>query len=148
MSDFDTNVKLDIYKVIAETTHAPTSKQVAQRLNSSTEEIEAAFQRLYQKRLLVLEPGDNSRIRMAPPFAGVKTPFLVEVGGKSYYANCAWDALGIPAALHKDGDINASDAFTGEAIRLAVRNGAPVPEKCVTHFAVPAAQWWDDIIYT
>jgi hypothetical protein len=148
MSDFDTNVKLHIYKVIAETTHAPTSTEVAQRLNSSTEEVEAAFQRLYQKRLLVLEPNDNSRIRMAPPFAGVQTPFLVEVGGKSYYANCAWDALGIPAALHSDGDISASDAFTGEAIRLAVRNNSPVPEKCVTHFAVPAAQWWDDIIYT
>ena len=148
MSDFDTNVKLHVYKVIAETTHAPTSAEVERALNSSTEEVEAAFQRLSQKRLLVLEPGDNSRIRMAPPFSGVKTPFLVEVGGKSYYANCAWDALGIPAALHRDGDIRASDAFTGEEMRLAVRNGSPVPQACVTHFAVPAARWWDDIIYT
>jgi hypothetical protein len=31
---------------------------------------------------------------------------------------------------------------------LEVRNGQPVPEECVIHFAVPAAQWWDDILYT
>jgi hypothetical protein len=148
MIDFDTNVKLHIYKVIAETTRAPNSTEVAQALNHSTAEIEASVQRLYQKRLLVLEPGDASNIRMAPPFSGVKTPFLVEVKGKSYYANCAWDALGIPAALHSDGDVSASDGYTGEAMSLKVKDGKPVPQECVIHFAVPAAQWWDDIIYT
>jgi DNA-binding transcriptional MocR family regulator len=148
MLDFETAVKLRIYEVIAETTRAPTSTEVAQALNSSKEEVEAAFQRLYRKRLLVLEPGDASRIRMAPPFSGVATPFLVEVGGKSYYANCVWDALGIPAALQGDGDVSASDGFTGEAMSLQVRDGDPVAEECVIHFAVPAAHWWDDIIYT
>ena len=148
MLDFDTAVKLHIFKIIAETTHAPSSMEIAQALNTSTEDVEAAFQRLYQKRLLVLEPGSRSKIRMAPPFSGIETPFLVEVRGKSYYANCAWDALGIPAALHEDGDVTASDALTGEAMSLQVRDGNPVPEECVIHFAVPAARWWDDIIYT
>jgi hypothetical protein len=146
--DFDTAVKLRIYNVIAETTRMPTSSEVARALNCPTEEVEAAFQRLYQKRLLVLEPGSASRIRMAPPFSGVKTPFLVAVKGKSYYANCAWDALGIPAALHEDGDVAASDGHTGEPMSLQVRDGKPVPQECVIHFAVPAARWWDDIIYT
>jgi hypothetical protein len=112
------------------------------------EEVEAAFERLYRKRLLVLEPNDPSRIRMAPPFSGIETPFLVKVNDKSYYANCAWDALAIPAALHGDGDILASDAHTREPMTILVRDGNPVPEPCVIHFAVPAAQWWDDIIYT
>ena len=148
MTDFDTTVKLHIYGVIAETTKAPTSREVAQALNCSVEEAEDAFQRLYQKRLLVLEPGSASRIRMAPPFSGVETPFLVKVGEKSYYANCVWDALGIPAALHRDGDVISSDAQTGEPVSLQVKGGSPVPQECVIHFAVPAARWWDDIIYT
>ena len=146
--DFDTEGKLKIYSVIAETTRPPTSHEVAQGLGSSVEEVEAAFQRLYQKRLLVLEPGNPSKIRMAPPFSGIETPFLVKVKEKSYYANCAWDALAIPAALHSDGDIFASDAHTHEPMTILVRNGNPVHEPCVIHFAVPAAQWWDDIIYT
>jgi hypothetical protein len=148
MLDFDTTVKLHIYEVIAETTRAPTSTEVAEALASTGAEVEAAFRRLYEKRLLVLEPGDAGRVRMAPPFSGVPTPFLVEVGGKEYYANCVWDSLGIPAALNADGRVSASDACTGEAMSLEVRGGGVVPQECVIHFAVPAARWWDDIIYT
>jgi hypothetical protein len=96
----------------------------------------------------VPEPGDPSRIRMAPPFSGIETPFRVKVEGKVYYANCAWDAFGILAALHKDGVIEAADGYTGEAMSLTVKDGKPVPQPCVIHFAVPAARWWEDIVYT
>ena len=146
--DFDTAVKLNIYETIARTTHAPTSADVAQALSTSAEEVEAAFERLHKKRLLVPEPGNPSRVRMAPPFSGVETPFRVNVQDKSYYANCAWDALGIAAALQADAIIDASDGQSGEPMTLEVRNGQPVPQPCVIHFAVPAAHWWDDILYT
>src|SRR4249919_3381112 len=89
-----------------------------------------------------------SRIRMAPPFSGVETSFRVKVQDNVYYANCAWDALGIAAALQADAKIEASDGYSGEPIMLEVRNGQPVPQSCVIHFAVPAAHWWDDILYT
>jgi DNA-binding transcriptional MocR family regulator len=146
--DFDTSVKLHIYQTLAEATKAPTSAEVARALNVSIEEVEAAFDRLHQKRLLVPEPGDRSRIRMAPPFSGIETPFRVKIGSQTYYANCVWDSLGIPAALHQDAIIEASDAHTGEAISLEIRNGAPLAQPCIIHFAVPAARWWDDIVYT
>ena len=146
--DFDTSVKLSIYEAIARTTRAPTSAEVAAALSASPEEVEAAFERLHQKRLLVPEPGDPSRIRMAPPFSGVETPFRVKVQDKVYYANCAWDALGIPAALHADAIIEAADGHSGEPMRLEVWKGRPAPQPCAIHFAVPSARWWDDIIYT
>jgi hypothetical protein len=82
---------------------------VDEALNASLEDVLAAFQRLHQKRLLVPEPGNPSRIRMAPPFSGVETPFRVKIIDKHYFANCAWDALGIPAALHVDAIIEAYD---------------------------------------
>ena len=146
--DFDTVVKLNIYETIAKTTKAPNSAEVATVLGASVDEVEAAFARLHKKRLLVPEPGNLSRIRMAPPFSGIATPFLVKVRDKFYYANCAWDALGIPAALHEDAVVEASDGYSGEPINLEVKNGKPVPQQCAIHFAVPAARWWDDIIYT
>jgi hypothetical protein len=132
--DFDTAVKLGI--------------EVAQALGATVEDVEAAFRRLHGRRLLVPEPGDPSRIRMAPPFSGVETPFLVRARGKSYYANCVWDAYGVAAALHEDVVVEASDGFTGQPILLEVRGGRPVPRDCVVHFAVPAARWWDDVIHT
>ena len=146
--DFDTAVKLNIYETIARTAQAPTSAEVAQSLSTSPEAVAAALERLHQKRLLVPEPGDPSRIRMAPPFSGVETSFRVKVQDKVYYANCVWDALGIAAALQADALIEASDGFSGEPMMLEVRNGQPVPQSCVIHFAVPAAQWWNDILYT
>jgi len=145
---FETRVKLAIYGAFAGAGRAPTSRDVAAALGATADAVEAAFDALHARRLLVTEPGDRSRIRMAPPFSGIATPFRVAVGDRTYDANCAWDALGIPAALHADAVIHASDGHSGEPITLVVRDGAPVPEPCVIHFAVPAAHWWDDIIHT
>jgi len=146
--DFDTTVKLNIYETIARAAQPPTTFEVARALGAPLEAVEAAFARLYQKRLIVPEPGDLSRIRMAPPFSGIATAFPVKVQDKVYYANCAWDALGIAAALHQDAVIETSDAHSGEAITLDIINGQPLPQPCVIHFAFPAARWWEDIIYT
>jgi len=146
--DFDTEVKLTIHEMIARTEMMPTSADVSNELGASVANVESSFKRLYARRLLVLEPGGSSEIRMAPPFSGIETSFLVTVGDKSYFANCVWDAFGVAAALHRDAVIGASDGFTGEPITLEVKGGKPVYQDCVAHFAVPAAKWWDDIIYT
>ena len=146
--EFDNRVKLNLYNTIVETTRVPTSAQVAEALGRSVQEIEEAFRRLAARRLLVLERGTASRIRMAPPFSGVQTPFLVRAGGKAYFANCVWDALGVSAALHLDAWVEASDGLTGEPLDLEVRGGKPSPRPFAAHFAVPAAHWWDDILHT
>jgi Alkylmercury lyase len=146
--DFDTAVKLSIYDTLARTTQAPTTSDVARALHAPLADVEAAFRNLHAKRLLVPEPGDPSRIRMAPPFSGVPTAFRVRNAERTYFANCAWDALGVPAALHSDATVEAVDGHTGEPIVLEVRDARPVPEPCIIHFAVPAARWWEDILYT
>ena|ERR1700704_51030 len=149
MSDeIDTKVKLTIYRITADTGTVPTSDEVAKTTGLTEAVVRASFARLHAKRLLVPEPGDPSRIRMAPPFSGVPTAFSVEANGKRYYANCVWDAYGIAATLHTDAIIPASDGHTGESLTLEVKNGRPVPQPYVAHFAVPAAHWWDDIVFT
>ena len=107
-----------------------------------------AFARLHKKRLLVPEPGDFSRIRMVPPFSGIATAFPVDANGRRYHANCVWDAYGVAAALHTDAMIAASDGHTGEPLWLEVKNNQPILRSYAAHFAVPAARWWDDIIFT
>ena len=148
MNDADTTIKLAIYRWIAETGRAPDSAEVAAASGFSEAEVRSAFASLHARRLLVPEPGDPSRIRMAPPFSGIATAFPVDAMGKRYYANCVWDAYGIPAALKCDAVIPATDAVSGEPLTLEVREGAPVPLPYVAHFAVPAALWWRDIVTT
>jgi len=146
--DLDTKVKLAIYEITAETGRIPNASTVSDKIDISEAEVISAFGRLHTKRLLLPEPGDPTRIRMAPPFSGVATKFPVEANGKQYYAPCVWDAYGIAAALHSDAISRAIDAHTGEPLTLEVKNGAPILKSYVAHFAVPAAHWWDDLVFT
>jgi hypothetical protein len=149
MSDeLDTRVKLALYRVVADTGSVPNSAALAQSMGLAKKDVRQAFSRLHAKRLLVPEPDDPSRVRMAPPFSGVPTAFPVDARGKRYYANCVWDAFGIAAALHANAIIPASDGFSNEPLTLEVREGRPTAQPYLVHFAVPAARWWEDIIYT
>ena len=146
--DFDTRVKVAVYDITAETAAIPTAAAVAKKMECSEINVLSAFGRLHAKRLLVPEPGDPRRIRMAPPFSGIPTAFPVDARGRRYYANCVWDAYGVAAALHSDAVIPAQDAYSHEPLTLEVRNGQPILKDYVAHFAVPAAKWWEDIVFT
>lgn len=146
--DLDTEVKLGIYEITAATGRVPNSAEVSGKIGFDESEVIAAFARLHAKRLLLPEPGDPTRIRMAPPFSGVPTKFPVEANGKRYYANCVWDAYGIAAALNSDAVSHASDGQTAEALTIEVKNGRPVLQPYVAHFAVPAAHWWNNLVFT
>jgi hypothetical protein len=85
---------------------------------------------------------------MAPPFSGAPTQHVVEADGIQYFANCAWDALGIPAALHKAGTVFSSCAQSGEPFHLNVDLQGPEPSDWFFHCLVPASNWWKDIVFT
>ena len=85
---------------------------------------------------------------MAPPFSGVPTQHRVTSAGTSYFANCAWDALGIPAALHRGATVHSRCEQSLEPLELAVSEGGPEPSAWLFHCVVPAAKWWDDIVFT
>ncbi len=143
----DTQVKLAVYRSFAETGSRPSPEQVAGRVGSDVESVIDAYGRLRAQRLLVLEP-DGSSIRMAPPFSGVPTQHVVDAGGMLYFANCAWDALGVPAALRRPGTIRSRCERSHEPLRLEVSLAGPEPSDWLFHCLVPAASWWDDIVFT
>jgi hypothetical protein len=103
-----------------------------------------AIRRLGAERILVL---DGDRIRMAAPFSGVPTPFVVRTGDRSYYANCIWDALGISPMLKIDSTIETHCPDCAAPLSLAIVNEELFGDG-VVHFAVPAIRWWEDIVYT
>jgi Alkylmercury lyase len=85
---------------------------------------------------------------MANPFAAKPTPFMVQAAGRSWYANCAWDAFGIGAALGVDSYFDTHCPDCRAPIRINVVDGRPDDETPVFHVLVPAAQWWSDIGFT
>ena len=41
------------------------------------------------------------------PFSAIPTQVRARANDRWYWANCAWDMLGVPAALHSDAEIEA-----------------------------------------
>ena len=147
-TDMDNQVRLYAYQHFVEKGRAPTSAEVTAALAVSSSQTYDAFERLAEKHVLVLDPKSHE-IWMAMPFSAVPTAYRVTVGNSSWWANCAWDSLGIPAMLHEDATIHSRLPVSGQELALGVVAGRPEadPSGCV-HFAVPAARWWEDIGYT
>ncbi len=145
--ELDTAVKLTVYRHFAESGTSPALEAVASEVEAEPGVVRSAFARLRAARVLFLE-GDGDTIRMAPPFSAVETQHFVESGGVIYFANCAWDALGIPAALRQEATVRSRCEQTREPLRLAVGLDGPGVSDWLFHCLVPAAHWWDDLVFT
>ena len=145
--DLDTRVKLAVYHYFAQSGLAPLASELATHLSMKEADVLACWGRLRQNRVLWLEP-DGRSIRMAPPFSAIPTQHQVEVDGKQYFANCAWDALGIPAALKKPGKITSRCEQSGEPLEMDVRLDQPPESDWLFHCLVPTARWWNDLPFT
>jgi hypothetical protein len=151
--DFDSTVRLAIIDaLLAGRTPSPAS--VAQTLHVNAGDVAGAFDRLAAGRAIVLDPSTRD-VRMAAPLAGVETDFRVHVGDRFVYANCIWDALGVPAMLAGAGRpatarIDTQCPDCAHPLTMEVRDGRLTshPSDAVVHFAVPAARWWADIVFT
>jgi hypothetical protein len=140
-------VRCFVYDYVIREGLPPSIAVAAEALSRTADETKAAFQRLADEHVLVLQKGSDE-ILMAAPFSAVPTPFLVKVGEREYYANCIWDALGIPAMLKRDADITSSCGCCGRAMKLRIANNALAEARGLAHFALPAARWWDNVVFT
>jgi DNA-binding transcriptional MocR family regulator len=147
MNSFDNAVRLHVYSHFVDRERPPTARETAEALSCSVADVEAAYRRLADAHVLVLAPG-TVEIWMAMPFSAVPTTFRVTVGEHSWWANCAWDALGIPPMLSSDGQISTSCADCLEPVSLTIRDGSLLETSGLIHFAVPARRWWTDIGFT
>lgn len=146
---FDAEVRRQVYEHAMREGAPPQSAAVAAALACPTDDVRAAFRRLADARVLVLQEGGDE-ILMAAPFSAVPTPFVVRSDGLSYYAPCAWDALGVPVVLGRDAEVEASCGCCGTRMSLRVEGGALFEGEPggVVHFALPAARWWENVVFT
>ena len=146
MDAADIELRNTTYRRFVELGRAPVAGEVAAATNRSEASVREAWRRLHDGHAIVLDAAGE--IRMANPFAAQRTPFRVEATGKSWYANCAWDAFGIGAALHADSVIHTECGDCHVPLRIEVRDGRPDDENLLFHVLVPAISWWQDIGFT
>ena len=146
---FDQQVRNCIYAYFIEHTRPPTVAEAAEDLGASPDQVGEAYRSLGDHHAVFLEAGAaEPSVRMAFPFSAVPTPFRVTVQEKTYFANCAWDMLGIPAALHQDAVIEASCADCGEVLSIQIVNAQVADSETIAHFLLPFHQWYADLADT
>jgi len=162
-------VRAFVYNHLADTTLPPSVEEAAKHFNIEIAEASELYRELHNRHAFFLEP-DTLTIRMANPFSGIPTDFKVQANGKTYFANCAWDMLGIPATLESDAIIEALCTESNDPVQLEIRGGqisarAAVPSPTLRtgpggdlksnlandlriHFPLPFARWYDDLVFT
>jgi hypothetical protein len=146
VDEHDRELRNTTYAAFVDLGRAPTRVEIAALTATTPGDVQAAWWRLHDAHALVLH--DDGSIRMANPFSAVATVHRVHADGRSWFANCAWDAIGICAALGSDGDIETECPCCGDRLELRIADRAPHDESLLFHCLVPAVAWWDDIGFT
>jgi hypothetical protein len=145
--DFDWTVRAAVYRGFAESRAPPSVAALAGALEVEPRDVQGSLRRLEAGHHLTLLP-DGSGVWMAHPFSALPTAYAVDTPRGRYWANCAWDALGVPAILGLDGQIEARCALSGEPLGFGVRDGRRVGDAGIVHLVVPPRDAWRDIGFT
>ncbi|HEY3998913.1 MAG TPA: organomercurial lyase [Candidatus Xenobia bacterium] len=132
LTAFDLEVRGEIYDSFSRRGRAPGLDYLRRP------DVADSLQRLAEAHVVVLNP--DGKLRMAMPFSNVPTAFSVTWERQCWWANCAWDALGIGVALGLPVAIETFCPDCGETLRAT--------DDEVVHVANPAARWWADIVDT
>lgn len=136
-----------IYQAFATTGRAPALAQLATDLDLPENDALATLHTLGDMHSVFLTE-NRGAVLMANPFSAVPTPFRVSANGVDYWANCAWDMLGIPAALSADATIQATYAADNTTTELRVIDGHVEGEPSIVHFQQPFRHWYDNLRHT
>ena len=142
MDDADIELRNRTYALFVHLGRAPAPAELG-----DPGDVTAGWRRLHDAHALVLNPATDE-LRMANPFSAVPTAYRVHARDRWWYANCAWDAFGVCAALNADGQIESSCPDCGEPYALDVRDEEADRDDLLFHCLVPAAAWWADIVFT
>jgi ribonuclease HI len=144
-TELERAVRLFIYRHFVDTASAPDIPTIARGMKTNETSIAAALRTLADGHAIVLAPASLA-IWMAHPFSAVPTPYPVDANGRTYWANCAWDAAGI-LSLVGDGETQTLCADCGQHAGFGVQDGALVGDG-VVHYLVPPRKFWDNVAYT
>jgi hypothetical protein len=147
LDDFCWALRTEVFRHIGRTTGAPSLDQLAAWSGRSPAAVLEALDALERAHHLALLP-DRTGIWMANPFSATPTAYPVDTPRGRYWANCAWDALGVPAILGIDGWTETHCAGSGAPLSFGVRGGKRQGDDALIHLVVPPRNAWDDIGFT
>jgi hypothetical protein len=132
-----------VIRHVAGTGFAPTIEALGEALGWSGIGVRTALTRLAEIRGVILKP-NSFDIWAIHPFTLMPTATWVAAQTGAWWANCAWCALGIEAALGQDIRVSTRLGAESEAIEFEVRNGRSTHDELLIHFPFPPNEWWSN----
>ena len=144
-------IRLRIFEHFREHAVPPVVEQLMVEFSLGRDEAAGALRELDASRHIALVPG-TARVLMAFPFSAIATPFRVTAEGRTYFANCAWDAVAFHAMLDEaDVTIDSACHHCAEPIHIELRAGGATvvqPSGAIVYLALKPTQWWENIVTT
>ena len=143
----DLLIRYEIYRFFADECRAPSAEKIAGIVDLPIDEVNLTFRRLHDRHMIFLD-AETGHVRMANPFSAIPTGYRVRAGRKTWWANCAWDTMGIAAALGIDVEIEATHPVDEQRLSLSVVRDEVTNRDLIVYFPLPCRQWYDDLVYT
>jgi hypothetical protein len=143
-----TELRIFVYEWLFVHGKPPTSEEIAAAFGGSPEDARRALADLRVGKTVLTHPR-TGEIWMAGPFSAIPTEYRVEGERTSWWANCAWDLLGVAVLANQRVRMTAQCADCGEKVTIETEPDIEPPlPSWIVHFLVPAAHWYDDIGFT
>jgi hypothetical protein len=140
--------RIFIYSRVASAGAPPSSDEIAEHFGITGVDARGWLKTLGATKRVILDK-ETREIWMSGPFSAVPTRFRVHGATTSWWANCAWDMLGIPAALGISARVETSCACCDEPVTIEVdADKGPLSGEGLVHIFLPARRWYDDIGFT
>jgi hypothetical protein len=126
----------------------PKSTEIAGHFGASVDDALRAIRDVKIGKTILPHP-TTGEIWMAGPFASKPSNYEVIAGRKRWWANCAWDMLGVAQLVGEPVRIETRCGDCDAPLSLETDGSAePAGAGYVVHFLVPARHWYDDIGFT
>ncbi|MCV0402704.1 MAG: alkylmercury lyase family protein [Chloroflexi bacterium] len=129
----------------------PVVEQLMVEFSLARDDAAEILRELDAARHIALVRG-TARILMAFPYSAIATPFRVTTKERTYFANCAWDAVAFHAMLDEaDVTVDSACHHCAEPIHIEMRGGSASvvePADAIVYLALKPTQWWEDIVTT
>lgn len=140
-------LRVHIYDWLLERGVPPSSDELAQHFRTTAAEVKRALAELKIGKTVLVHP-QTGEIWMAGPFSAAPTAYRVIGSRAQWFANCAWDMLGVALIAHETVRIETRCTDCEQSMSLTASPSSPPQEQAVVHFLVPARRWYDDIGFT
>jgi alkylmercury lyase-like protein len=137
-----------IYNTLIDDGRVPSSGDIATHFSVSQSDALQALREMKIGKTILPDPR-TGELWMMGPFAAVETQYSIRAGKRRWFANCAWDMLGVAHLVGEPVDIEAQCTDCGAPLGLHLEpDDDTVGADLLVHFLLPARRWYNDIGFT